>query len=223
MSHTPGQKPEDRRRYVSPLRERQAVETREGILDAAQSLFFERGYAGTSMHDVAVSAGVSDSRVFSLFRDKRSLLWAVGDRVLAGSEQDVPLEQTKLAQDLRAEPDPRQRLKLVMAWARSTYERGIADFESVLYEAMNSDARLGAMKQEILEQRHVFHREVLVLLLGDVPLREGVSLDEAADFVEALDSAPTYKRLTGERGWSMELYEAWMTFALERLFLDGLV
>ena len=74
------------------------------------------------MHDVAVAAGVSDSRVFSLFKDKPSLLWAVGDGVIAGSEYGVPFEQTKLATGLRREPDPRRRLTLVMAWARETYD-----------------------------------------------------------------------------------------------------
>ena len=46
---------------------------RQAILDAARALFVQRGYAGTSMDDVAAQAHVSKQTVYSHFVDKARL------------------------------------------------------------------------------------------------------------------------------------------------------
>jgi TetR/AcrR family transcriptional regulator, mexJK operon transcriptional repressor len=46
---------------------------RQSILDAARALFLERGYAGTSMDDVASRADVSKQTVYAHFADKTRL------------------------------------------------------------------------------------------------------------------------------------------------------
>ena len=50
------------RKYSSPIRERQANQTRTNILDATQRLFLERGYAKTTVEAIAQEAGVAPSR-----------------------------------------------------------------------------------------------------------------------------------------------------------------
>ena len=52
----------------------------EAILDAAYTLFLERGVAGTTMDAVADRASVSKMTVYANFRDKPALLSAVFDR-----------------------------------------------------------------------------------------------------------------------------------------------
>src|SRR2546422_10166045 len=47
------------RRYDSTRRRAQAAQTRQDILKAAQQLFREGGYAGTTITDVAAAAGVA--------------------------------------------------------------------------------------------------------------------------------------------------------------------
>ncbi len=46
---------------------------RRAVLDAARTLFLERGFAGTSMDDVASAAGVSKQTVYAHFSDKHRL------------------------------------------------------------------------------------------------------------------------------------------------------
>lgn len=46
---------------------------RRAVIDAARGLFLERGFAGTSMDDVATSAGVSKQTVYAHFSDKQRL------------------------------------------------------------------------------------------------------------------------------------------------------
>src|SRR3954451_14300142 len=71
-----------KRRYSSPLRARQAEQTRRGIVAAAGPLFVEVGYGRTSVDAVAEAAGVSRKTVFSAVGGKVELLklaidWAV--------------------------------------------------------------------------------------------------------------------------------------------------
>jgi TetR/AcrR family transcriptional regulator len=78
----PGQPP--RPRTLSPGARR--------IQSAARRLFANRGYAGTSMADIAAAAGVSKATVFHHFRSKRALYEAlVGDAFAGFREQLVPL------------------------------------------------------------------------------------------------------------------------------------
>lgn len=50
------------------------AQTRRKVLDAAKSLFEQKGYDGTTMRDVASTAGVALGTIFVHFPDKGSLL-----------------------------------------------------------------------------------------------------------------------------------------------------
>jgi AcrR family transcriptional regulator len=55
-------------------------ERREEILDAAVSVFAERGYSGASTEEIARRAGISQPYVFRLFGTKKELFLAVNAR-----------------------------------------------------------------------------------------------------------------------------------------------
>jgi len=62
------------------------------IETAARRLFANRGYAATSMADIAAAAGVSKATVFHHFHSKRALYETlVGDALAGFREQIVPL------------------------------------------------------------------------------------------------------------------------------------
>ena len=75
------------------LNRRQAakVRTRQKVLDAARTLFAERGYEPATIRDIARGAGMSTGAVFANFQDKAELFEAVLAEDLA-----------KLAETLRA-------------------------------------------------------------------------------------------------------------------------
>lgn len=78
-------------------RERKRRDTRDRLLAAALELFVERGYAETSMDDIAARCDVARGTVFNYFKRKEDLLtaWietrrAVARQVLAECDGDAP-------------------------------------------------------------------------------------------------------------------------------------
>lgn len=71
-------------------------ETRDQILLAAARLFAERGYAGTSIREVAASAGVSPALVMKVAGSKRELFHAVAsfEPLDLGQVADADLAET---------------------------------------------------------------------------------------------------------------------------------
>jgi len=81
-----------------------ALETRAGILDAAERVFFEKGVSRTSLADIAQAAGVTRGAIYWHFANKGDLFTEMFDRVL------LPLDELKAASIDPDEPDPLGRL-----------------------------------------------------------------------------------------------------------------
>lgn len=73
-------------------RVRDSHATRNVILEAAELLFAERGFAGTSMRDLAVASGISQPLIHHYFGSKEILYTEVKQRVM---ERYVPYLQTE--------------------------------------------------------------------------------------------------------------------------------
>jgi AcrR family transcriptional regulator len=67
---------------ASPDRQRNPLRTRAAILDAAATLFAERGYAATSLADVGARAGVSRGAPGYCFGSKAELYRAILERAI---------------------------------------------------------------------------------------------------------------------------------------------
>src|SRR3954462_15609335 len=112
---------EGKRVYNSPLRAEQAQRTRAGVLDAATRCFLAKGYAATTMKDVAAAAGVSVQTVFGQ-GTKAALLLACVDRAVVGDDEEVPLRQREMFTRLLDGPDRAGKLAAARAMAM-TYVR----------------------------------------------------------------------------------------------------
>src|SRR3989442_13552306 len=80
-----------KRRYESPLRRAQAAATRREILEAAQRLFEQRGYAATTMAAIAAEANVALKTVYVTFDSKSGVLRRLWNLLLPGDEGDTPV------------------------------------------------------------------------------------------------------------------------------------
>src|SRR6266566_8505924 len=119
MANVKGQ----RRRYDSALRQEQARQTRARILDAAQKLFSERGYANTSMEAVASGAGVATDTVYASFRTKAGLLHKLLDIRVVGDEEPVGVIEREGPQAVRREPNQHRQVEAFAADVTVILER----------------------------------------------------------------------------------------------------
>ena len=77
----------------------EAEETRNGILDAAERLFSERGVSRTSLEDIAQAAGVTRGAIYWHFRDKSDLFAAMVNRVTLPMEAMVARSSDEAVED----------------------------------------------------------------------------------------------------------------------------
>ncbi len=78
-------------RQPPPRRRRQEAreETRRRLLDAALSVFLERGFTAASVEEIAAQAGFTRGALYSNFADKDALFLALVDARLAAREAEI--------------------------------------------------------------------------------------------------------------------------------------
>jgi TetR/AcrR family acrAB operon transcriptional repressor len=81
----------------------QALGTRAKIIDAAERVFFVRGFARASLEDIASEAGVTRSAVYGHFRNKEAVFQAIFECA------DMPLDPFAV-QSCEQDADPLQHL-----------------------------------------------------------------------------------------------------------------
>jgi AcrR family transcriptional regulator len=65
------------------------VTTRDRLVEAARELFIEKGYAGTTVHEVARRAGFTTGALYAQFGGKEELLSAAMADAIGGSVNDA--------------------------------------------------------------------------------------------------------------------------------------
>jgi TetR/AcrR family transcriptional regulator len=71
------------------LRSEGATKTKERLLDAALTLFSQKGYAATGIRDILQAAGVTQPTLYHHFADKASLLQALIERHYGESQEQL--------------------------------------------------------------------------------------------------------------------------------------
>jgi AcrR family transcriptional regulator len=207
-----------RRPYDSPLRRAQAAETRRQILRAAQDLFERDGYAATSMGAIAAAAGVSLKTVYLVFESKSGLLRALWHLLLRGEEDSVPVGEQGWYREVLAEPDPERQLRLNVRNSLMVKTRAGAMLE-VIRSAASADPDIGALWARIQPEFHDNQRAVVQSIADKGALTDGLDVAGATDILWTLNHPSVYSLLAGERGWSPERYELWLSGVLSSQLL----
>jgi AcrR family transcriptional regulator len=192
------------------LREERAAATRRRIEDAARRLFIGKGYAATTIADIAGEAGVAVQTVYAVHASKAGVLAALRQRAVEQPEAEASYRSAM------AEPDPARRL---LRFATSIRQRWQAtgDVVAIHNDAGNADPGVRAGVEDSLRRR----RGGLTALAGALApaLRPGLELDDAAAILDALTMPEIYLELTGAHDWTPDAYEAWLGRALVRELL----
>ncbi|GIH26426.1 TetR family transcriptional regulator [Acrocarpospora phusangensis] len=212
--------PRPKRRYVSGVRQENARATRERIAEAARTLMLERGYAATTMADVARAAGVVVQTLYtSCPGGKPGLAKLVWDVTLAGDAEPVPQADRPQVRAITAEPDPARKLAAFAVMAVEIYER-VGPVHRVLRAAAATDAGLADLLTETERQRLAGSHGPAAHLADIGALRAGLTVERAAAHIYTLTSLELFERLIGICGWTEADCRDWLAGALRDTLLD---
>ena len=207
-----------RRKYSSPLRERQAKATRRAVLQAARALFIAQGYGATTVEQIAQHAGVSKPTVFSAVGNKQTVLRAVRDVAIAGDDEPVPVAKRPATDRIRAEPDQRRAVALLTQHLTGVASR-YAEINEVLHAAADSgEDDLRDLWRLEEDQRLTGAHLWVDVLTSKGPLRPGLDHGTAVDVLWLLMSPDNYYRLVHRRRWTKQQYQQWLAASITQLF-----
>jgi AcrR family transcriptional regulator len=207
-----------RRGYDSPLRREQAAATRTSILNAAQALFEEQGYAATSISQIAKKAGVSDRTVYLAFDTKAELLRALWNARLRGDEDAPPVERLARYREVLEEPDPARQLELNAHHAVAV-KRRIGALHEVIRTGAPVDPDVAALWDRIQTEFRENQRGIVAGIAEKQALKPGLDVERGADILWTLNHGDIWQHLVVRRGWSPDEFEHWLAEAMQEQLL----
>ncbi len=186
---------------------------RAAVIDAARTLFFERGYGATTIEAISARSDVPPATVYRLFSSKRGILKALLDVSIAGDDEAVPMADRPHVRSFLAAPDPRNKVAGFVAIAAQVNSRTAAIYR-ILVSATASDPDAATLIDELTRQRQEGQGGLARSLARAGALRPTLRQRDAADIIHALMSPEVYRLLVVDRGWPPERYEKWLTETL---------
>jgi AcrR family transcriptional regulator len=195
------------------MRERQAELSRSEILLAARRLFAERGFARTSVRDIAKAAGVSTQTVYNSIGSKQAVVARLND--LIDSEAGIGA----IVGPIAASRDPQQVAALSARITRSMLEN-CGDIIRAVVTGAAAEPEIQAVLDEG-HRRHLEGARTVVRLLQD--MKALASTADSAATSETLAAITDFRFglvLRESYGWSLDGIEEWMTATSRSLLLD---
>ena len=193
-------------------REQMAQQTRGDIVGAARRLFAERGYAATSISDIAQEAGVAIQTIYARLGSKRGMLLALIDLI------DEEAGVGRLAEEVTNARTPLAALRAGVRLTRSFQER-CGDIIDALFSAAGAEPELADAVAE--GQRR--HREGARITIARIQELHGLRNDVAPEPAQALFALSTNHQAWREliTGYQLDWDSAedWLVDALARALL----
>lgn len=205
--------------YRSPLRAEQAATTRQRIIDAAKDLLLTRGYAATTLDQIAGRAGVALPTLTGYFSNKPALFQSVLRSVLSGTiDEDEPTIGEQLRDLLRTTKNPQELLAGVAFLYRTANERAFDLFE-IMRKAAAADPNIEHQREAGAEARRRDQAPLARNLKRRGALRPDLTEREANDILWLYSSTDLYRLLVHDSNWKPQRYEQWLAETLANSLL----
>ncbi|CAA9216721.1 MAG: Transcriptional regulator, AcrR family [uncultured Acidimicrobiales bacterium] len=186
------------------------------VVAAARQLFSTKGYAATSIDEIAAEAGVARPTVFTAVGPKHVILKRVIDHALAGDDAPFAVADRPWFREALEEPEPARSLQLHarnLCW--------IAQRVGPLLRALEAAAAVDPQAAALWAEHQGQRREGMAIFAAALAAKTQLRVDEATvtDTLWALQPA-TYLRLVEDGGWSVDRYQRWLSDLFQRLFLQ---
>jgi AcrR family transcriptional regulator len=194
------------------LRERRVQLTRDEILRAARRLFADRGYARTSVRDIAQAAGVSAQTVYDSVGSKQALVSRLND--LIDTEAGIgPIARAAAESD-----DPWEVAATTARVTRSILQH-CGDIVHALVTGAAAEPALAAALAEG-HRRHVEGAGRVVAQLERLgALAPALDPDDAVETLAAISDVRFALVLRESYGWSPDRLESWIAATSRALLL----
>ena len=210
-----------KRSYDSPLRREGAEATRLAIVAAAGRLFAERGYAATSIEDIAEAAAVGRATVFSSVGGKPELLKEAYRLAVRGpTNANTPLGQQARSRRISAEADAH---KLLAGYAGVMVEVGrrLAPLYEAVRAAAHADPEARELWHVITEERRSAATGIVRRLAERKALLHGLDRQSASDILWVLNDPGLYRLFVMERHWTERRFRTWLTKTMQAQLLSA--
>lgn len=188
----------------------------ERLLEAAQAVFLEQGYARTTMDAVARAAGTTRKTLYARYADKSALLSAVVERLLDAALAPMRVQRSSES----GSPDARTLLVTFgRELARLSAEPQVAGLNRLILAEAAQRPELAALFGTLYARAIAGVRECLDRLQRQGRLQLADPDRAAAAFIEMVASLPRLRALLG-RPMSDDELEAGVVHAVD-LFLGG--
>ena len=208
-----------KRDYSSPTRDESARATQRRILDAAERLFVEKGYGATSVAAIADATGVSKQTIYNSLGGKPEVLKRLHDVRLVGDDEPVPFGDRPEVRAIGERTDPRELLDGYGRLAGVMLERLGPVMSVVLAGAATGDPELVRHLDTTDGERLRGASGWAAQLAATGALRPGMTIEQAADVIWAVNSVQTWDMLVRRRGWDPVEYGRWLGRSLADILL----
>ena len=184
-----------RTRTTKPTRDEKKALTRRRLLDAAAEVFAHRGFAATSLDEVAEVAGFSKGAVYSNFAGKEDLFLSVLDEHVTRQMLDIrgEIDVTRTAGEQVMEAG--QRFMDLFQRERAWY---LLSFEFLVYAARNPEFQV-----EFAARQRAQRAAVVAMLEENAAAMEipmSLPPERMAVALEALANGIAFAKLADEQG-----------------------
>jgi AcrR family transcriptional regulator len=206
----------EKRKYSSTVRDEQAARTRGRILDAASDLFLERGYARTTMKDIAERADVARDTVHAIFGNKARVLTALIDVRLVPDAGVDNITQRPDAVAIRDEQVQRKQIEM-FAHFIAGISTGIRPVFEILRTASAVEPEMAKVFEQMDRYRMINMQTYAKWIAARGPLR--VNTRRAGEIIWAIASPDVSRMLCEELGWTESQHARWLADTLIRTLL----
>jgi AcrR family transcriptional regulator len=197
-------------------RERHRAQTQRRLISSASALFVERGYAATTLADVANHADIAARTLYLHFPTKAELLLRCIGVAIAGDAERTPLAERPVMSDAMTAPTLAERIQLMAALTASLMER-TGPLLDVAFQAAPAEPSVAAAAAAGRADTRRALREFWHRTHDDGLLPPSTDLEWLTETATLLAHAETYLLIEKTIGWASDTYREWLVTTWHRL------
>jgi AcrR family transcriptional regulator len=187
-----------------------AAAVSERIIDAAESLFDERGVAATSLAHIAAEAKVSTGTVFSYYPAKSDIIRAI----LTRGPTKLPIGDLS-AHAVVTPEDALEQLKAIIGRAVDSGAKNARGIGAA-WSAAQIDANFAKWWEREQSRRWNELKTFATIWEQRGLLKPNLTAAEATDILWSMTGPLVFRAFVRESGWNVDQYESWLKMVLYR-------